>query len=103
MAADLAVPPLALLVTLIALMALISGIAVYFGVSPVAFQISVIAMALVVIATISAWARFGRQTVSIATLLLAPLYVAWKLPVYLAILFRKSQKDWVRTERGPNG
>lgn len=101
LAADLAVPPLAFLVTLIFLMMLVGGVAVWFDGSQVTFLIPVLALTLVVIATLSAWARFGRNTVSITTLLFAPIYILWKLPVYLAILFRKPQEEWVRTERGP--
>jgi cellulose synthase/poly-beta-1,6-N-acetylglucosamine synthase-like glycosyltransferase len=103
LAADLAVPPLALLVTLLSLVALTNAIAVSFGASPVTFVVPAVGIVLVVIATLFAWVRFGRQTVSITTLLLAPFYVLWKLPLYLAILFGKSQKDWVRTKRGPSG
>jgi cellulose synthase/poly-beta-1,6-N-acetylglucosamine synthase-like glycosyltransferase len=45
-----------------------------------------------------AWARFGRRMLPARTLVLAPVYVLWKLPIYLKLLGRR-EKSWVRTER----
>ena len=46
-----------------------------------------------------AWAKFGRKAVPAFTLLTAPLYIAWKLPIYLRLVARR-EKTWVRTDRG---
>jgi 1,2-diacylglycerol 3-beta-glucosyltransferase len=32
-------------------------------------------------------------------LVAAPLYILWKIPLYLAMLFKKSSSEWVRTAR----
>jgi cellulose synthase/poly-beta-1,6-N-acetylglucosamine synthase-like glycosyltransferase len=45
-----------------------------------------------------AWAKFGRRTLPILTLFATPLYVGWKIPIYLKIV-ASPQKKWVRTER----
>ncbi len=55
-------------------------------------------MALVTLALGLAWAREGRAVVSGGTLLRIPLYLLWKLPVYLKLV-RGKQSEWVRTER----
>jgi cellulose synthase/poly-beta-1,6-N-acetylglucosamine synthase-like glycosyltransferase len=46
-----------------------------------------------------AWAKFGRAMLPLATLLAAPVYVAWKLPIYVKMLAAR-EKAWVRTDRG---
>jgi cellulose synthase/poly-beta-1,6-N-acetylglucosamine synthase-like glycosyltransferase len=44
------------------------------------------------------WVKFGRGMLPPTTLLAAPLYVAWKLPIYLKMLVAR-EKAWNRTER----
>jgi hypothetical protein len=59
-------------------------------------------LALVIVVTLAlalAWAREGQATVRAATLARIPLYLLWKLPVYLRLV-RGRQTEWVRTERG---
>ena len=46
------------------------------------------------------WAREGRDILSGKTLLRAPAYVMWKVPIYVGIL-RSSQGEWNRTRRIP--
>ncbi len=103
LAVDLAVPPLALLVLLNSFAALASWIAFYFGATSLPLAINVVSLASVFSATVLAWARFGRNTMPASTLLAAPAYILWKLPLYLAVLFRKTQKEWVRTDRESEG
>jgi cellulose synthase/poly-beta-1,6-N-acetylglucosamine synthase-like glycosyltransferase len=45
-----------------------------------------------------AWAKFGRRTLPMLSLFAAPLYIAWKLPVYGKLLTARERK-WVRTDR----
>ena len=45
-----------------------------------------------------AWVKFGRRTLPFSTLLAAPLYVVWKLPIYAKMLVAR-EKTWVRTDR----
>jgi hypothetical protein len=47
-----------------------------------------------------AWARFARDLLSLGHLLSLPLYLAWKVPIYLGLLTRP-QRSWVRTDRSP--
>lgn len=54
--------------------------------------------ALLVLAIGAAWAKYGRERLPLSVLLLAPVYVLGKLPIYLKFLVRR-QKAWVRTER----
>lgn len=44
------------------------------------------------------WRRFGRAQISGMRLLLAPLYIVWKLPIYLGALLRPERR-WIRTDR----
>ncbi|MEO0406031.1 MAG: glycosyl transferase, partial [Cyanobacteria bacterium P01_A01_bin.135] len=53
---------------------------------------------LMAIAIVAAWAKFGRRYIPGKALLMAPLYVAWKLPLYAAFIVRR-QTAWVRTKR----
>jgi len=95
---SLAVPPLALLMTLgIALLGVVAVIALLGG-SWLPAAVLFIAMALAALALGMAWAREGRIAISAATLLRIPLYLFWKLPVYLKLV-RGTQSEWVRTER----
>ena len=48
---------------------------------------------------ICAWAVGGHRFVSLADLARAPLYLAWKAPVYLGFLRHGAPKDWKRTDR----
>lgn len=53
---------------------------------------------LICISIVGAWARFGRANLPVLTLLTVPLYILWKIPLYLAFLVRPQTK-WIRTER----
>ncbi|NUR45065.1 MAG: glycosyltransferase [Sphingomonas sp.] len=48
---------------------------------------------------IGAWAAGGYRFVSLGDLARAPLYLAWKLPVYLGFARHGAPKDWKRTDR----
>jgi len=98
-ALDLAVPPLSLLVVLNTL-AFLLGIALAFigGLRwPVCVQIAVALVALVALAW--AWIREGRRFASGMTLLRLPIYVLWKLPIYLGLVRRGVPKEWLRSGR----
>jgi len=98
LAFDLAVPPLALLVLMLAglmLVAVIEG-AIWASWSPLA--VVVMAMTTLAVAILSAWYGWGRDVVSGKALLSVPLYVLAKIPLYIKYLFKR-QKDWVRTDR----
>jgi len=94
----LAVPPLALLMMLgIAALGVTTLLALV-GASALPAVMLFALMALVTIALGIAWSREGREAVSGGTLLRIPLYLLWKVPVYLKLV-RGKQSEWVRTER----
>jgi glycosyltransferase involved in cell wall biosynthesis len=99
-AADLVVPPLALLALLLAAASSVSlGAWLLLGwTAP--FVLALVACASFATAVLIAWARFGRDTLSARDLASAPLYVLWKIPVYLGFVLHR-QRAWVRTEREP--
>ncbi|CAN5294837.1 glycosyltransferase family 2 protein [soil metagenome] len=103
LAADLSVPPLALLVAMLIGVSVLAGLGALLGAGSLALIATMFALVLVVIATTAAWWRFGRRLVPFWSLLLAPAYMVWKLPLYAAFFFRKQQRDWVRTERNRGG
>ena len=92
------VPPLALLLlaALLALAICLGLGAIGAGFAP-AFALSAmltIALALVVMA----WLVGGKEHLSGGALLRAPLYVLWKIPIYLKF-FRSPETEWKRTPR----
>jgi len=98
-ALDLCIPPLALLFTLNAVLFLAGVAAVASGAAlwPIAVQMAVglIASAALVLA----WRREGRPFASGKTLLRLPLYVLWKLPMYVGLARRGAPTEWLRTGR----
>ena len=98
MAIDLAVPPLALLCLLWTVVAAGAVAVAAAGSGRLPAIVSGAAGGALALSVFLAWARHGRRQLPGGMLLLAPLYVLWKIPVYLAFLFRR-QRSWVRTPR----
>ena len=95
---DLFVPPLALLsVAWLSASAAATACGSWTGRWGPAWLVAVAGL-LLAVSVVTAWARFGRSSVSALALLAAPLYVLWKIPIYLAFPFRR-QKIWLRTPR----
>lgn len=93
-----AVPPLALLVG-IDLSALATFVLLgLLGASFIPLALGLVLVGAVALGVLLAWARHGRAQVSAATLSRAPLYLLWKLPIYLRLV-RGAETRWVRTER----
>ncbi|MEC9372529.1 MAG: glycosyl transferase, partial [Planctomycetota bacterium] len=95
---DLAVPPLALLAALLILGWVGALVAVYFGYSITALAILTFAIALLATSALAAWFMDARDRVPLRSLLAAPLYILWKIPLYLGFA-TKPEKDWIRTAR----
>jgi len=51
-------------------------------------------------AILGAWLRFGRDRLPPKFLLTIPVYILWKIPLYIKFLVRRQTK-WVRTDRDP--
>ncbi|GAA3893280.1 hypothetical protein GCM10022276_10590 [Sphingomonas limnosediminicola] len=98
-ALDLSVPPLALLVLLNFAAGILGGAAVFAGGDawPLLVQLVVGILALTVLTI--AWALEGRSYLSGTTLLRLPLYVLWKVPLYLGLARRGAPVEWLRTGR----
>lgn len=96
---DLIVLPLALLVMLIGAQWVV---AMVFGAltgrwSPAGA--SGTAMALVGVGVAVAWAAYGRKIIPLSKLLFVPIYVLWKVPLYVAYAVKGRHKSWERTAR----
>lgn len=98
----LLVPPLTLLL-LVSLTALAAtGVLAWLGGDWSAFVALAAAILLAAAAILLNWAVEGRRWLSARAMLQLPLYMVWKLPVYLGFMRGKSV-GWVRTERTDEG
>jgi len=61
-------------------------------------QIAAVAGSALLLAVLLAWLRYGRSELKLAQLLMVPVYVLWKIPLYILYAVRP-QKQWVRTQR----
>jgi cellulose synthase/poly-beta-1,6-N-acetylglucosamine synthase-like glycosyltransferase len=100
LALDLAIPPLALLALVLATFVALTAVSRVLGGTAMPLLITGAAIASLVAAITTGWAAFCRRQVPLVALLTAPLYIAAKLPIYLAFVFKR-QQAWVRTERDP--
>jgi len=94
----LLVPPLALLMMvdglLLAVLAIVAGLGG--PILPLLVLAGLLAFALSLVGIV--WAGHGRDQIRAATLLRIPLYMLWKLPIYLDAITRRERR-WVRTRR----
>lgn len=99
-ALDLMVPPLALFAALnVAALAVVAVLTLAFQADwwPVIIQSGFLALAG--LAVFAAWLREGRRFVSLGVLARVPLYVLWKIPLYLGLARRGAPAEWLRTGR----
>ena len=93
----LMVPPLALTFGLALLtLVVVGGLGWFAGFTPAFTLFGVIVVSG--IAVLGGWSKVGRAALPFAMLIRVPLYVAWKLPIYLK-LARGADRRWTRTER----
>ncbi|MEM7436065.1 MAG: glycosyltransferase family 2 protein [Myxococcota bacterium] len=97
--ADLIVPPLALLCG-VSLLLLGAALAVVLAGAPWAL-VAAPGLVLGVIASAVglAWLFHGRREVPFRYLLAAPLYLLWKVPLYLSFSLGRREREWRRTDR----
>lgn len=98
-ALDLSIPPLALLAIFDLLALLIAVMAAMTGASPAAALILLSSGVFAFLALTIAWSVEGRRFVTASALLRLPIYIFWKLPIYLSFIRRGAPKEWLRTER----
>ena len=97
---DLMVPPLALFAVLNMAALIVTGLltlAVGAAWWPVIAQFGLLLLAL--LAVFAAWLREGRAFISLGVLARLPLYVLWKLPLYVGLARGGAPKEWLRTGR----
>lgn len=98
-ALDLCVPPLTLLALIDAAVLLVAaGVTAVFHLAgwPLLVGAGIALMAGTAVAI--AWAREGRSFIGVGTLLRIPLYILWKIPLYLG-LARGAPPEWLRAGR----
>ena len=93
MALDLCVPPLALLTLMVGGLLAASA-----AIGMVPLVLSMVAFAMLGLAGLLSWWRFGRQTISFRQLSSLPWYVLAKVPLYFFFLVKR-QTSWVRSKR----
>jgi len=99
---DLVVPPLALLLLLLAGYFVLAAGFYALGVSVAPLALAAANIALFLVAVGVAWWRHGRDIVPLRMLALAPAYALRKVPLYLRLLINR-QTEWVRGKRGFSG
>jgi cellulose synthase/poly-beta-1,6-N-acetylglucosamine synthase-like glycosyltransferase len=98
LALHLMVPPLALLLIATAGVLFATGLLHLLGASVGPVTAVAAALGATLLATFAAWLHGGRPWLRAGALLRAPLYVLWKLPIYLGFL-RRRETEWRRTPR----
>jgi cellulose synthase/poly-beta-1,6-N-acetylglucosamine synthase-like glycosyltransferase len=100
-AISLMIPPLALLMLLnIAALLLGSFVAWFLGARPWPLLLLAGGLLLAGLALLLAWRGGGSKYVTVGGLALIPLYMLWKLPLYLGFVRHGAPKEWMRTGRG---
>ncbi|OUC11790.1 MAG: hypothetical protein B0A82_25905 [Alkalinema sp. CACIAM 70d] len=97
-ALDLSIPPLALLVMVWAGCWVLSVSAGWLNHFWLPTLILGAAGGLLMVSVLTAWYQFCREIVSFRQLLAIPIYLVWKIPLYVKFLVRP-QSEWVRTQR----
>lgn len=96
---DLCVPPLALLLLLVALLWAASALLRLLSGAQLPLALSTVAMALLLLSVLLArTSRYARGVVSLRDLAWGVWYALWKIPLYARFL-RSRQSAWVRSKR----
>jgi cellulose synthase/poly-beta-1,6-N-acetylglucosamine synthase-like glycosyltransferase len=99
MAADLMVPPLALLAQVQLALLGLSALGAWLGVGNLPLGIAVTSCAVLALAILRAWHVAGRDVIGWSELVFtAPAYMLRKLPMYFAFLWKR-EASWVRAKR----
>ena len=98
MAIDMCLPPLALLVLIIAMLSMVGLLMSAVTQQLLPWSGILIDAWLVAVAVILAWCKFGRSIVKFSELLMVPFYIATKIPLYAKFIFKR-QSEWVRSKR----
>jgi cellulose synthase/poly-beta-1,6-N-acetylglucosamine synthase-like glycosyltransferase len=94
----LLVPPLVLLFALTGAVLAVLATLVAFGGSTMFMALLAAVTIVSLLLLLLAWAREGRAFLSAGSIMRIPLYMLWKIPLYLKLI-RGRQTEWIRTER----
>ena len=92
------VPPLALLLMLSLAVSVVVGLGAWVTGHSEAFVVLAIALAVASMSVLINWIVAGRRWLGLQALLRLPLYLLWKIPIYLRIV-KGDEIGWTRTER----
>ncbi|CAA9487585.1 MAG: Dolichol-phosphate mannosyltransferase in lipid-linked oligosaccharide synthesis cluster [uncultured Sphingomonadaceae bacterium] len=95
---SLSIPPLTLLVLANLAAGALALALVLLGASPLPLIVQAAVGALAAGSIVAAWRKVGRPYLSAAAAARLPLYLLWKLPLYLGLL-KGSPKTWLRAGR----
>lgn len=99
-ALSMMVPPVALLVLVDIVALAFSGLLL--GLVGGSYSVLLVLLLPLLIAGVGlafAWQAGGSRFVSAGAILQAPVYMLWKLPMYLGFVRRGAPREWVRTSR----
>ena len=94
----LLVPPLALLIMISLMVSLVAGFGAWIGGGWEPFAVVALALALAAMSVLINWIIEGHRWLGFRALLRLPLYLLWKIPVYVRIV-KGEEIAWNRTER----
>lgn len=97
----LLVPPLALLMTVASGITVLLFIAAIWAETLLPAVIVTGLTGAALCCVFAAWASGGHRWLSARSMLMVPLYVLWKLPVYLRLVTGR-RSEWTRTDRSPS-
>lgn len=98
MTIDMCVPPLALLTLLVLVFCLLGIMLWAMTGNALPWSLAIISPAILSLAVLLVWARFGRAILTFGNLAYAPIYALRKIPLYLKFLVHR-QIEWVRSHR----
>lgn len=98
LALDMAILPLSLLVTFWVMLTAVTAVFSQVGGGVAPLKVCLASGSCIGAAVLLAWIQVGRQVLPLRQLLLVPVFILWKLPIFLRFLV-KPQRHWVRTER----
>jgi cellulose synthase/poly-beta-1,6-N-acetylglucosamine synthase-like glycosyltransferase len=98
LALEISVLPLSLMAALTLALFLLSCILAYALQIWVPLYISGMTLVLLFGGILIAWQGFGKEDLSLKDLMMAPLYLLWKIPLYFKFLI-KPEQNWIRTKR----
>ncbi len=99
LALELAVPPLSLFVLIcVAAVGVTLALYLFHAISLTPLIVALATLLATALAVFLGWLAHGRSTISLLELARVPVYILWKIPIYLRLV-NKPEQQWVRTER----